>query len=81
MLLLSAPARAVASRSSRPGPPTRAAPGLARPAPATPSSSSTLVARSLKADAGVDSIHDWRGKQMQEAIDVYFKDLWSKVKE
>jgi hypothetical protein len=37
------------------------------------------IARSLKADVGVDSIHDWRGKQMQEAIDTYFTELWSKV--
>jgi hypothetical protein len=35
---------------------------------------------SLKAESGPDSIHDWRGKQMQEAADKYFRDLWSKVR-
>jgi hypothetical protein len=43
------------------------------------SSTRLVVVASLKAESGPDSIHDWRGKQMQEAADKYFKDVWSKV--
>ena len=65
------------ARAACPVPRARARPALV---PRCPRPTPSTLARSLKADAGPDSIHDWRGKQMQEAIDVYFKELWSKVR-